>query len=244
MSVKILGAAISDLDMMETLCQIDFFISNRKKLNHVITLNAEILYRAQTDRQLLEVIRKADLVTPDGSGIVWAVKRLTGKEIDRVSGVDLMQQICAQAHHTNWKLFFLGSAPGVAETAVERLSSQYGNLDVVGVRDGFFKPWQEEELVAQINEAKPDVLFVALGAPKQELWIDRYREALDVPVAIGIGGSLDVAAGNVKRAPKWMQKIGMEWFYRLVKEPWRAKRMSALPKFVALVNRESRKKRV
>jgi len=242
MAVKILGAQIAGLDMMETLCQIDLLISNKGKMHHVITLNAEILYRAQTDEELMRIINTADLVTPDGSGIVWAVEKLTGTRLERVTGVDLMMNLCEQAHHTGWRLFFLGGKPGVAEEAGAKLSERFDGLDIAGIRHGYFGAEEEADIINEINASGSDILFVAMGAPRQEFWLDRQRDDLRVPVAIGIGGSLDVAAGRVKRAPVLMQKIGMEWFWRLCREPWRIKRMLVLPRFMRLVAREKKKK--
>lgn len=242
MTVKILGATIGGLDMMETLCQVDLFINNKEKMHHIITLNAEILYLAQSDTELMRIINEADLVTPDGSGIVWAVQKLTGQQLDRVAGVDLMQKLCEQAHHTGWRIFFLGGAPGVAEEAGAKLSEQYDGLEIVGVRHGYFSAEEEEALITEINASGADILFVGMGAPRQEFWLDKYREVLQVPVAIGVGGSFDVAAGRVKRAPVFMQKLGLEWLWRLLKEPWRIKRMMALPRFTRLVSKEYKRR--
>ncbi len=243
MTVKILGAQIAGLDMMETLCQIDLLISDKGKMHHIITLNAEILYRAQTDAELLRIINAAALVTPDGSGIVWAIEKLTGTHVERVTGVDLMMNLCEQAHHTGWRLFFLGGKPGVAEEAGAKLSERFDGLDIAGIRHGYFNEQEEADIIHEINASGADILFVAMGAPRQEFWLDQHREDLQVPVAIGIGGSLDVAAGKVKRAPHWMQKTGVEWLWRLCREPWRIKRMLALPKFMRLVAKEKKKKR-
>ena len=259
--MKILGATIHGLDMVETICCVDNYIALGRKalakeqdkaveeataakekiLHHIITLNAEILYVAQSDEKLLSIINQADLVTPDGSGIVWACKELCGQEIQRVTGIDLMQEICQQSKVNHWKVFLFGAKPGVADEAGKKLEKQYGTL-VAGMAHGYFKPEDEEAIIERINASGADVLFLALGAPKQEFWIHRYRDRLKVPVVIGVGGSFDVIAGTVKRAPVFFQKIGMEWLWRLIKEPWRYKRMMALPKFVRLVKKEVKRR--
>ncbi len=288
--VKILGAAIHGLDMVETLCCIDSYINlgreniaaeatkqkaakeakagqvagesktektvqavdgkeqekkaepGRKVLHHIITLNAEILYHAQSDDQLMEIIHKADLITPDGSGIVWAAKELAGEEIQRVTGIDLMQEVCRQSSANNWHVFLFGGKPGVADEASKKLEETY-NTKVVGMAHGYFRPEDEEAIIERINASGADILFVALGAPKQEFWIDQYRDRLKVPVVIGVGGSFDVIAGTVKRAPVFFQKLGIEFLWRLIKEPWRFKRMMSLPKFMRLVKQEVKKKK-
>ncbi|MDD2569106.1 MAG: WecB/TagA/CpsF family glycosyltransferase [Clostridia bacterium] len=248
-SINIMGVTIHGLDMVETLCCVDNYIKlgeeakttgQGKMLHHIVTLNAEILYRAQTDPILLELINKADLVTPDGSGIVWACRELAGADLKRVTGIDLMMEICYQAGKNHWGVFLFGAKPGVADVAAQRLEEIY-DTDVTGMAHGYFAPEDEEAILERINAAQPQVLFVALGAPRQEMWIDKYRDRLRVPVVVGVGGSFDVIAGNVKRAPKFFQKTGMEWLWRLLKEPWRWKRMLSLPKFMLLVKKIKRK---
>ena len=188
----------------------------------------------------MRVIGKADLITPDGSGTVWGIKQLTGRDVDRVTGIDLMQEVCQQSNSSGWNVFLFGGKPGIADEASRRLEEDYGT-HVSGMLNGYFQPEDEESIVERINNSDADVLFVALGAPKQELWIDKYRDRLNVPVVIGVGGSFDVIAGKVARAPKVFQRLGIEWLWRLLKEPWRWKRMLALPKFMLLVRRTKRK---
>lgn len=228
---KILGTRVDKVDMMEALCHIDSFIKEGS-CHHIITLNAEIIYRAQFDRPLREVINEADLVTPDGAGVVWAAGYLGDPLRERVTGIDLMMETCRQAHHTGWEIFLLGGAPGVAEEAAHRLNDLYPNIKIVGTHHGYFSPDQEKEVLNQIKAAEPDIIFVALGAPRQEFWIRDHRDNLPAKVAIGVGGSFDVISGRVKRAPVWMQKMKLEWLARLVREPWRIGRMLALPKFM------------
>lgn len=247
--LDILGAKISDLDMVETVCALAAYIdvgrqqnSTEPLLHHIVTLNAEILYKAQDDPRLLDIINRAALVTPDGSGIVLAARELCGREIERVTGIDLMQELCRRAPSCGWSVYLLGAAPGVAEAAAHNLTEQYG-VNVCGWHDGYFKADELAWVLGDINEKKPDILFVGLGAPKQEFWIDENRDRLRVPLVIGVGGCFDVLSGNLKRAPLMFQRLGIEWLWRLLKEPWRIKRMMALPKFVLLVKREARRKR-
>lgn len=233
--VKILGAPVDCMEMVDALCSIDNFVEDGS-LHHIITLNAEILYKAQDDKNLLEIINAADMVTADGSGIVWAVEKLTGQKTGRVTGIDLMTEICRQSRKFGWKLFLFGAADGVAQTAAFNICRDF-DADIIGTRNGYFNVMEESDIIDEINTAAPDILFVALGAPKQEEWINRNRNRLQVPVVIGVGGSFDVLAGNIKRAPKMFQKLGIEWMWRLLRQPSRIFRMMALPKFTLLVRR-------
>lgn len=230
----ILGAQVDLVNSGESLDKIKSFIADKKPA-HVITLNAEIVYQAQNDLQLMQIINDADLVTPDGIGIVWGGRRLGYPFKERVSGIDLLYLICEQAAREKWKIYLLGAAPGVAEAAARRLAQTYPLLDICGTHHGYFNATQEQEIVEEIARLQPDILFVALGAPGQEYWISRFKSALAVPVAIGVGGSFDVVAGLKSRAPEWMIKANLEWMYRLLKEPGRFKRQLALPKFALMV---------
>ena len=240
MSTTILGAAIHGVTMEEAVNRIKEFIAAGSP-HQVITLNAEILYRATREPALMELIRRADLVTPDGAGILWAARKLGKPLPERVTGIDLMLAIAKEAPAHGWRLFLYGGAPGVAEKAAANLRQAHPGINIAGTAHGYIPPEKQEELKEQIRQARPHILLVALGAPKQEYWIRDNLPALGVPVAIGVGGSFDVISGNVKRAPVWMQKAHLEWLYRLLKEPRRYKRMLALPKFMAVVLKESRR---
>lgn len=244
--LEILGASVSKMDMVETVCTVAACIdSGRSKIedgenpvHFIVTLNAEILYKAQTDEKLMSIIQSADLITADGTGIVIAAQKLCHEEIVRVTGIDLMQELCRQSSPSGWSCYLFGAAPTVAEQAKAALEEKY-NTNVCGTHDGFFKDEDVKGIVKEINKAKPDILFVALGSPKQDLWIAANRDKLNVPVIIGVGGCFDVIAGNVKRAPEFFQRAGLEWLWRLLKEPWRFKRMLSLPKFLVLVYKEA-----
>lgn len=247
--MEILGAKISDYDMVETVCSAAALIDVGRQaaggepmLHQIVTLNAEILYKAQTDERLLAVINQAELVTPDGSGIVMAAQKLCNRQIERVTGIDLMQELCRQSAACGWQIYLLGAKPGVAEQAGQNLRDQYGSL-ICGCHDGYFKEDEQAWIIGEINEKKPDILFVGLGAPRQEFWIAENRSRLRVPLVIGVGGCFDVISGNLKRAPQVFQRLGLEWLWRLLKEPWRFGRMMALPRFAMLVNRQAKAKK-
>ncbi len=230
-----LGAWIDNLDMKDTVIKATSFIKNSTKSHEIITLNPEFLFRAQSKCELLKLVNEADLVTPDGAGIVWASKIAGTPVPERVTGIDLMLNLMPLAEKEGWGIFLFGASPGVAEEAAENLKKQYPRLNIVGTRHGYFKEDQEEEIVNQIIAAKPHLLFVALGMPKQELWIYKHKVRLGVPVSIGVGGSLDVIAGRVQRVSPWLQKMHLEWLGRLIKEPHRWRRQLVLPKFAWLV---------
>jgi N-acetylglucosaminyldiphosphoundecaprenol N-acetyl-beta-D-mannosaminyltransferase len=201
----------------------------------IVTLNAEMAMQARASSALADVIRQCGLVVPDGSGVVWALKR-RGTSVTKVAGVELVDALAARAAQTGFRLYLLGAKPGVAAEAGAKLAERHPGLVIAGARDGYFGPDDEPALIAEIRAANVDILLVALGVPRQELWIAQQQAALDVPVAMGVGGSLDVFAGRVRRAPLTFQRLHLEWLYRLVQEPWRFQRMRAtLPAFVGEV---------
>jgi N-acetylglucosaminyldiphosphoundecaprenol N-acetyl-beta-D-mannosaminyltransferase len=231
--IELLGLKINRLQMSEALAEISRFVSEGKP-HHVVTADASMVVLARKDHELHKIVLAADLVTPDGAGILWA-SRLLGCPIkNKVSGVDLVEQLCRVSCETGLRLFFLGAGPGVAEAASENLKQKYPGANIVGTRHGFFQPDEESSLVQQIAETKPDVLFVAFGIPKQEKFIDRNKAALGASVSIGVGGSFDVYSGLVKRAPVWMQNAGLEWIYRLSQNPKKIGKVMTLPKFACI----------
>lgn len=204
----------------------------------VATANAEMIMRATKDEGLRKALHAANLVVPDGAGTVWAANFLGYPMKERVAGYDLSQELMQRGAHKGWRFYFFGSAPGVAEKAKQKAESLYAGIQIVGVRDGYFTPNEEPTIVQDIQSKAPDILLVALGVPKQEKWILAHRQMLGVPVAIGVGGTLDVMAGVMKRAPRWMQKAKLEWLFRGMMQPQRAGRLLALPKFVLRVAAE------
>jgi N-acetylglucosaminyldiphosphoundecaprenol N-acetyl-beta-D-mannosaminyltransferase len=189
----------------------------------------------------MEMAGRAALVTPDGIGIVWACRKAGYKVSERVTGIDLMLSLAGRAAAENWRVYLLGAAPGVAEEAGVRLGQNYPGLQVVGTHHGYFNEGEEAARVAEIvRKASPQLIFVALGAPKQEQWIDCYLEQTGASAAVGVGGSFDVIAGKVQRAPLWLQRLHLEWLARLLREPSRWRRQLVLPKFAWLVLRKYR----
>lgn len=233
--VEILGVPVASLTMGEAVAQAERWMDERHGAL-IATANAEMIMNATRDEELLEILRAADLVVPDGAGTVWAAHHLGHEMPERVAGYDLAQALLKRAPEKNRRVFFFGSAPGVAEKAKQKAESLYPGIQVVGVRNGYFSEAEEPAIIHEIREAQPDLLLAALGVPKQEKWLKKYKEELGVPVSIGVGGTLDVMAGTAKRAPVWMQKAKLEWLFRGILQPKRAGRLLALPKFVFRVH--------
>ncbi|MCQ2559449.1 MAG: WecB/TagA/CpsF family glycosyltransferase [Clostridia bacterium] len=234
MQTDLFGLKIARSTLVETADELEKLLASGG-FHQVVTLNPEILCRAVQETALADLIQKAAWVTADGVGIVWACK-VKGEPVpERVTGIDLMLELLSRAAQKDWKVFFLGSAPGVAGEAAKRAELQYPGLKMVGTEHGYFKPEEEAALVQRIKAAQPDLLFVALGAPRQEFWIQQYQELLQIPLAMGVGGSLDVLSGRISRIPRWMQKLNLEWLGRIVRQPSRLKRNLVLVKFVWLV---------
>ena len=229
--VDILGVKVNSLTMTEAVETIEGFIKNRGNAL-IATANAEMIMRATYDDELKTILNSADLVVPDGAGTVWAAGYLGYPMPERVAGYDLAQELMKAAPERGQKIYFFGSAPGVAESAKAKAEEWYPGINIVGTRNGFFKPEDEAEIIADIKNADPDILLVALGVPKQEKWLYAHKQELNVPVSIGGGGSFDVMAGVMQRAPLWMQKAKLEWLCRGLKQPSRIGRLMALPKFV------------
>jgi N-acetylglucosaminyldiphosphoundecaprenol N-acetyl-beta-D-mannosaminyltransferase len=232
----LLGAYIDALNMEQTVDRAAGFVQSGRP-HHIITLNPEYLYKAQSKKELLDLANSADLVTPDGTGIVWACNAAGQPVPERVTGIDLMLHLCARGEYQGWRVFLLGAAPGVAEEAGEKLKQQHPGLTIAGTHHGYFTDNESDRIVQMIRQANPQLLFVALGAPRQEQWIAKYQPQMGVPVAMGVGGSFDVVSGRKQRAPEWTQRLKIEWLYRLLKEPTRLKRQLVLPKFAMLVLR-------
>ncbi|MEW6770611.1 MAG: WecB/TagA/CpsF family glycosyltransferase [Bacillota bacterium] len=234
--ISILGAEIDPLTLEEAVNRATALVASGGA-HQIVTLNPEYLYRAQRERDLLEIAREAALVTADGVGIVWAA-RVHGFFLpERVTGIDLLLALCRRAAAEGWRVFLLGGRPGVAKEAAARLVRDYPGLTVAGTYHGYFSGAEEATVLEQIRAAQPRLLFVGLGAPKQERWIFQQRAALGSLVAVGVGGSFDVLSGRAKRAPAWMRRLGLEWLGRLLLEPRRWRRMLVLPCFALLVLR-------
>ncbi len=232
--MAILNIPVAAITMNQAVAAVEQFITDEKP--HLIaTANAEMVMMAQDDNELASILQRANLVVPDGAGVVWASGYLGHPVPERVAGYDLTQHILDQSAQKGWRIYFLGAAPGVAAKARDVALERYPGVNIIGVRDGFFSPDEESSIIEEIKKARPQILLVALGVPKQEKWLDRHLHNLNIPIAMGVGGTFDVMAGIMERAPLWMQQSGLEWLYRLLKQPQRFMRMLALPKFIIQV---------
>jgi N-acetylglucosaminyldiphosphoundecaprenol N-acetyl-beta-D-mannosaminyltransferase len=198
----------------------------------VVTVNPEIVHVSRWDGDLRAVLHGADLVLADGVGVVWAARVLGRPVPERVAGADLVEALLAEGSRRGWRFFLLGGKPGVAEAAGANVKQRAPGVVIAGTEHGYFGPADEDRLIRSINDAHADILLVGLGAPKQEKWIWRNRERISAGVCIGVGGTLDVLAGVVRRAPPALQRAGLEWLYRLVTQPSRYRRMMRLPAFM------------
>jgi len=235
----ILGVPVDNVTKEEALAKIEAFIEDGRP-HQMVTLNPEFIMAAQNDAQFFQVLKEADLSLPDGVGLLWAARFLGMPLRERVAGVDTVRRIASLAAERGYRLFLLGAAEGVAEATAMRLEEENPGLKIAGTYAGSPDPKEEDKIVEMVRAARPHLLLVAYGAPQQDLWIHRNLGRLGVPVAMGVGGAFDFISGKAKRAPGWMQRLGLEWFHRLLHEPWRWRRMLALPKFVWLVLTSSR----
>lgn len=232
----ILGVPVHPYTMKEAVA----FLEQRllqKEQAFVVTANAEIIMMCQEDQEYNRIVGKdADLVLADGAGAVWAGRHLGNTVPERVAGFDLWNNLLKLSAEKGYKLYFFGGSPGVAEAAKKKAEELYPGVQIVGTRNGYFKDAEETPaIIEEINHSGAEMLFAALGAPKQEKWLVAHRAELQQQVLMGIGGSFDVFAGKMERAPKWMQDASLEWLFRLYKQPSRFMRMMALPKFVIKV---------
>lgn len=200
---------------------------------HVVTLNAEMTMQAEQNPSLAEVIRNADLVIPDGAGVVLYLRWLFWQKVQRCPGIELAEILLQELgqHTTEAKVFFYGGSPGVAAKTAELWQQQIPNLHIAGTYSGYHSPQEEQQLQETLAQLQPQVIFVGLGVPRQELWIAKNRHLCPQAIWMGVGGSFDIWSGTKTRAPGWLANNNLEWLYRLYQEPWRWRRMLALPKF-------------
>jgi N-acetylglucosaminyldiphosphoundecaprenol N-acetyl-beta-D-mannosaminyltransferase len=218
--VRIFGIPVDALTMDQTLSLIDKAIQDKSPVHHVV-VNAAKMVNAQKDAELKKSIVDCDIINADGKSIVWASRILNCALPERVAGIDLMNNLVEMAAHKGYKIFLLGAEEEVLEKVVTGYRTKYGDQLIAGFRNGYFKKEEEPELAQQIATSKADMLFVAVTSPKKEIFLNTYKHILNVPFIMGVGGSFDVIAGKTKRAPLWMQNVGMEWFYRVLQEPKR-----------------------
>lgn len=228
--IKILDVGVDPVGKEEALARCREFVA-RGGSHFVFTPNSEMIMNAREDQTLFAALQQADLVVPDGMGVVWASKILGTPLKERVTGIDLFLALCQTASQEGWSIFLLGGKPTVAQEAATKLTLRWPKLKIAGTYHGYFKPQAEAEVLEKIKTAAPDLLAVGLGSPRQELWLLEHLPALGVPIGLGIGGSFDVISGQKKRAPQAISRLGLEWAWRLAAEPSRLPRMMALPRF-------------
>ena len=234
----VLGVGFNDLTMEQAVdCAMEQM--QRHAAARVVTPNPEIVMLCRKNPAAAAAVNSAELVLPDGVGVLYGARILGRPIANRLPGIDFASALMARMAQQHMRVFLLGAKPGVAEAAAARLEAQYPGLVIAGVNDGYFK--EDAPVIGKINAARPDFLMVCLGAPKQELWMQQYAAQLDVGLMAGLGGAMDVFAGNVRRAPAFWRKAGLEWFYRLCSDPRRIGRMMQIPKFLLVVFAERRK---
>jgi N-acetylglucosaminyldiphosphoundecaprenol N-acetyl-beta-D-mannosaminyltransferase len=220
MRINILGCSVDNLSIEETLSRIEEFILSGQPHQHVV-VNVDKIVKADRDPQLKAIINGCQLVNVDGMPVVWASKLLGVPLKERVTGIDLFERLLEKASKIGWRVFFLGAKEDIVKRVVANCYEKYPTLQIVGYRNGYWNADEESEIVETIKRSRPDLLFVAISSPKKEHFLNKYQKEMKVPFAMGVGGAFDVLAGSMKRAPKWMQNCGMEWFYRFLQEPKR-----------------------
>lgn len=233
--LKILDVYIDKLDLDQAVLRVRELISNGKKTSLVVTPNSEMIVMAAEDPELAKILNSAELATADGAGVVMASKILGEPLVERVAGFDLISRLFLEFAEEDINFYFLGGKPGIVDQAVKNLKAELAALNIKGFHHGYLDRDNQQKVIEEINSKNIDLLLVGMGVPLQEKFLANNLDQLDVRAAITVGGSFDVLAGTVNRAPLWMQKAGLEWFYRLLQEPSRFGRMLALPKFIYLV---------
>ncbi|HZQ06224.1 MAG TPA: WecB/TagA/CpsF family glycosyltransferase [Anaerolineae bacterium] len=240
-SITVLGVRVDDVTMSEALALADEFMQE-PRLHQIVTVNPEFIVAAQDNAEFLRTLAESDLNLPDGANLLRAAEAQNTPLRERVAGTDFTWYLCGLAAVCGWKVFLLGGKNGVGGQAAARLQSRYRHLKIAGTFGGSPDPRDEGEILTRIYESGAEVLFVAYGAPAQDLWIHRNRQRMPtVRLAIGVGGAFDFIAHRVRRAPQWMQNLGLEWLFRLVMQPWRVRRQWALVVFTMMMFRERRK---
>jgi len=235
-TIDILGIRVDNVSYGQALDRIEGFIVEGPS-HQVNTVNPEFIMTAQGDPEFARILNTSSLNLPDGQGLIWAARLLGTPLRHRVTGVDTVIMLAQMAARKGYRTYLLGAAEGVADVAAHHLQDRFPGLEIAGTYAGSPALQEDDAIVSRIREARPHLLFVAYGAPHQEKWIARNLPRLGVPVAMGVGGALDFISGHSKRAPSWLQKLGLEWLHRLVHQPWRWRRMVALPRFAWLVLR-------
>jgi len=218
--INILNCPIDKLTMDETLNKIDQSIQNKMHLQHVV-VNAAKMVHMQKNKELYDSVVSSDIINADGQAVVWASKVLGQPLPERVAGIDLMQNLVKLADEKSYKVFFFGAKEEVVKGVVDKYSAMYSQDIIAGYRNGYFNKEDEESIAREIAESGADILFVAISSPTKEIFLNTYKDVINTPFIMGVGGSFDVVSGKVSRAPLWMQKYALEWFYRFLQEPRR-----------------------
>jgi N-acetylglucosaminyldiphosphoundecaprenol N-acetyl-beta-D-mannosaminyltransferase len=237
--INICNVPVDVLTMQQTVALIDDAISQKRPVHHVV-INAVKVVNAQKDPQLMDSIVNCDIINADGQGIIWASQLLNKSLPERVAGIDLMKNLVELAAQKKYRIFLLGAKEDVLQKVIQTYSEKYGNEIIAGHHNGYFKPEEEENIARKIADSHADMLFVAMSSPKKEIFLNKYKDLIKAPFIMGVGGSFDVVAGLVKRAPKWMQDNGLEWFHRTLQEPCRMwkRYLFGNSKFIYLVLKE------
>ncbi len=231
--ITLLGMRLHRMDRASTLETLRRFC-HEDRPHIVVTADASGFVIAAGDPEFRQIWQRADLITPDSTGVLWAARRQGTPLTERVSGVELAEQLCALSARDGFSLFFYGAAPGVAEDAAEEMRRRYPGTQIVGTAHGFLSPAEQAALLEELRAKRPTVLLVAMGIPRQEKWLAQHLPELGVRIGMGVGGTFDVFSGRVNRAPLWMQRRGLEWAYRLAKNPRKISKVATLPRFVGI----------
>lgn len=219
--IRVLNVPVDVLTMDMAINRVCEMAKNHEKTGYVVAVNPEKSFAMQQSEEIRDFIENADVIIPDGIGIVFGARILNGRKLGRVPGADLMQEICKASGERNVRIFIYGAKEEVNAGAVEKLRQRHSDIQIVGRRNGYVREEEMDDLVREINDSGADIVFLALGSPRQERWMNDYGPKLNSGACMGIGGTLDTITGTVKRAPVFMQKIHLEWFYRLIKQPSR-----------------------
>lgn len=219
-TIELMGCPIHSLTMEQTVSRIDRAIADKQPLHHVV-VNVAKLVNMQKNPELKASVIGSDIINADGQGVVWAAGLLGRALPERVAGIDLMSNLVALAHEKRYRIFFFGAKEEVVKKVVERYADQYTPDIIAGYRNGYYTPEEEAGIAESIAASKADILFVAITSPKKEIFLNKYKEVIRTPFIMGVGGSFDVVSGITRRAPRWMQRAGLEWFFRVLQEPGR-----------------------
>ena len=218
--ISFLNTYVDAVTMEETIDIIEKYIKKRACVQHVV-INASKINLMQKDKELTEIINDCPLINADGQSIVWGSKILGNEIPERVAGIDVFTELVKLSAEKGYRPFFFGATEEVVKSVVQKFQKEYPKLEIAGYRNGYFNDGDSKKIATEIKESRADILFVAFSSPKKEYWINEYLDYMKIPFVMGVGGSFDVIAGKTKRAPVWMQKCGLEWFFRFIQEPIR-----------------------